>query len=68
MKQFLLDTEDATLMEASPFDKFWGVGLSKDNPRIWRQNNWHGSAQNMMGKLLYEQRLELKHELAEEKD
>lgn len=34
LRQFLLDSTDATLKEASPFDKFERVGLSRDNPRI----------------------------------
>ena len=62
LREILLDTKDATLMEASPYDKFWGVGLSKNNRRIWQKNNWHGHAKNMMGQLLYEIRLDLKRE------
>ena len=62
LRKFLIDTQDATLMEASPYDKFWGVGLPLNNPRIWHQNNWHGVAENTMGRLLHELRTELKRE------
>ena len=29
MKQVLLDTKDDILVECSPYDYFWGVGISK---------------------------------------
>ena len=48
-------------MEASPYDRFWGV-ISKYNPKIWQKNNWLGKAENMMGKLLYELRIEINRE------
>lgn len=43
----LLDTKDNILVEASPFDKIWGVGLKETDPRIksskmWRGLNLHG--------------------------
>ena len=40
LQSFLLGTGSATLMEASPYDQFWGVGLSMYNARIWKKNNW----------------------------
>ena len=58
LKQFLLNTKDAILIEGSPYEKFWGVGLAMSNPRI----NWLGNAQNKMGQLLNELRTQLKHE------
>ena len=43
----LLATEDRTLVEASPLDKVWGVGLEENNPLIENENNWQG--QNLLG-------------------
>lgn len=62
LSTFLLNTGEDTLMEASPNDKFWGVGLSMDNPRIWNTNNWWGRAENKMGSLLSEIRQEIRRE------
>ena len=43
----LMNTGDATLVEASPFDKIWGIGLDeenakKTNPADWPGTNWLG--------------------------
>ena len=62
LKKFLIGTREATIMEASPYDRFWGVGLPLTNSRIWNRNNWHGVAENTMGRLLHELRIELNRE------
>lgn len=43
----LLSTQGTTLVEASPEDTIWGIGLGKDDPRcldrkLWRGTNWLG--------------------------
>jgi ribA/ribD-fused uncharacterized protein len=45
----LLATGDRTLVEASPLDRLWGVGLAPDDPRAqdlaqWQGRNWLGAA------------------------
>lgn len=50
MRQQLLDTGDMILVEASPYDAVWGVGLSADDPRILDQRNWLGT--NWLGEVL----------------
>ena len=50
LKQSILDTGDAVLIEGSPMDKIWGVGLRFDDPKIANQKNWKG--QNLLGKCL----------------
>lgn len=62
LREYLLGTKNAILMEANPYDKFWGVGLSKYSPAIWKKMSWVGKAQNMMGQLLHELRTELNRE------
>ena len=49
MAMALLDTGDRTIVEASPMDRVWGVGLAKEDPRVldpakWRGANWLGMA------------------------
>lgn len=39
-----------TLVEASPYDKIWGVGLHADDPRILRRETWQGK--NWLGETL----------------
>ncbi|MDR0434050.1 MAG: NADAR family protein [Gracilibacteraceae bacterium] len=59
MLKILLSTGDKILVEASPFDKIWGVGLSEDNKSINNPNYWKG--QNVLGFALMEVRDEIKN-------
>ena len=57
MRLFLKMTFPRILAEASPVDTFWGIGLSKHDPRARVVGYWQG--QNWMGRLLAELRAEL---------
>lgn len=46
----LILTHPKVLVEASPYDCIWGVGLSVDDPLILDERNWKG--QNLLGKAL----------------
>ncbi|KAI3380061.1 hypothetical protein SNEBB_002067 [Seison nebaliae] len=54
IKKLLLDTKNHELVEASPGDKIWGVGLSQNDPDILDKSKWKG--QNLLGKCLDEVR------------
>ncbi|WP_224240179.1 NADAR family protein [Hyalangium gracile] len=48
--ELLLATAGTELVEASPTDRIWGVGLSQEDPRIQNPSQWRG--QNLLGKVL----------------
>lgn len=50
LKNQLLATGDKILVEGSPYDKIWGVGLKWDDPKILNESNWQG--ENLLGKAL----------------
>ncbi len=57
MLQVLLDTGDRELVEASPLDEIWGVGMRADNPHIVDKSQWKGL--NLLGVALMEVRKRL---------
>ena len=57
LRAFLLSTRGAILVEASPLDLIWGVGLSQDHPCIGDVNAWPGL--NLLGFALTKVRVEL---------
>jgi ribA/ribD-fused uncharacterized protein len=50
LKHTLLNTGSTTLVEASPLDKIWGIGLATDDIRASNRNEWKG--ENILGKVL----------------
>ena len=53
----LLATGSKTLVEASPKDRIWGIGLSADDPRATQPSAWPGK--NWLGEALMRVRTEL---------
>lgn len=47
LKEFLLSTGNSILVEASPYDKIWGIGLKEDDVRAKHPTSWQG--QNLLG-------------------
>ena len=58
LKQFLLNTQDRVLVEASPYDRIWGIGLGADHPHAERPEHWRG--ENLLGFALMEAREQLR--------
>lgn len=58
LKDKLLATGSRTLVEASPYDKIWGIGMHEDDAGIEDESNWQGM--NLLGKALMEVRTKLK--------
>lgn len=54
LKEFILSTGEKVLVEASPYDKIWGINRKMDDPDITNPNSWGG--ENLLGFVLMETR------------
>ena len=61
LKQLLLATINTRLVESSPYDKIWGIGLSEEKAKSIPESAWPG--QNLLGKVLDEVKAEFKNDL-----
>lgn len=50
LKEIILSTGEKTLVEASPYDKLWGIGVAEDDPRALDRAKWPG--RNWLGEVL----------------
>ncbi|MET9955692.1 NADAR family protein [Streptomyces sp. NPDC006339] len=58
LRSFLLGTGSRVLVEASPLDRVWGIGLAADDPRAFDPERWRGL--NLLGFALMEARARLR--------
>lgn len=58
MRNFLFSTGNKVLVEASPFDTVWGIGLSENDDESQNPNAWRG--QNLLGFALMDVRDDLR--------
>ncbi len=54
LRGFLLGTGERVLVEASPMDRVWGIGMAADDERAGRPEMWQGL--NLLGFALMEVR------------
>ena len=66
LKEFLLSTSDAILVEASPYDKIWGIGLDRETAMKGSVEQWQG--ENLLGCALMEVRDWLRSDSLEFRD
>lgn len=57
LRTFLLATGNLVLVEASPYDRIWGIGLMADDERVKNPGTWQG--QNLLGFALMDVREQL---------
>jgi len=58
LQNFLLNTGDRVLVEASPVDSIWGIGMAKNEEQIHNPHQWKG--ENLLGFALMEVRDQLR--------
>jgi len=61
LREHLLGSDDAILVEAAPRDKIWGIGLGRENPAVHDPLRWRG--RNLLGFALVKVRAVLRGEL-----
>jgi ribA/ribD-fused uncharacterized protein len=54
LRGYLLGTGERVLVEASPRDRIWGIGMGPNNPDVHRPSAWRG--RNLLGFALMEVR------------
>lgn len=59
LKKFLMQTKNRVLVEASPVDKIWGIGMATDNKNVENPLYWKGL--NLLGFALMAVRDELEN-------
>lgn len=58
LRTFLLATDDRVLVEASPRDRIWGIGMGASKPDARVPSRWRG--RNLLGFALMEARARLR--------
>ena len=61
LREILLQTKDKIIVEASPFDVIFGIGMGVDHPDILDESKWKG--ENLLGKVLMSVREKLLDQL-----
>jgi hypothetical protein len=57
-KELLLSTGNKQIVESSPVDKIWGIGLAATDPRALNRATWRGT--NWLGEVLTQVREDIK--------
>ena len=55
--RYLEATGNDVIVEASPWDRRWGIGLAEDDPRALDESQWQG--ENLLGKAIMDVRFEM---------
>jgi ribA/ribD-fused uncharacterized protein len=66
LRDHLLGSADAILVEAAPRDQIWGIGYGRDNPAVQDPFRWRG--RNLLGFALVKVRAILRGEIAAPND
>lgn len=61
LKEFLFSFGNEEIVEASPYDKIWGIGLGEDDPDALDKTKWQGT--NWLGEEIMKVREALKNQV-----
>lgn len=61
LKKYLFSFGNEEIVEASPYDKIWGIGLAEDNPDALDKTKWQGT--NWLGEAIMAVRESLKRQV-----
>ena len=50
LRDKLFKTSNTTMVEASPYDRLWGIGLGVNHPNAYNEEKWNGK--NLLGYIL----------------
>jgi ribA/ribD-fused uncharacterized protein len=59
LTMLLLRTGDRTIVEASPWDKIWGIGMKETDPNSTNPSKWKGT--NLLGVCLMSVRKQIRY-------
>jgi len=63
-KELLILTEPYSLVEASPYDRIWGIGFGEDNPEVFdKRDEW---GKNLLGQAIVQARIMIIDKLSNE--
>ena len=57
----LISYGDREIVEASPTDKIWGIGLAVDDPEIHDKSNWQGT--NWLGDVIMQVKADIESKM-----
>ena len=50
LREGIIASDPLMIVEASPYDKIWGIGLEENDPRAWDEATWPPGVLNLLGK------------------
>jgi ribA/ribD-fused uncharacterized protein len=50
LREGIIHSDPLMIVEASPYDLIWGIGLEENDPKAWDVATWPANAQNRLGK------------------
>lgn len=56
LREGIIASDPLMIVEASPFDRIWGIGLEETDPRAWDIATWPQGVLNLLGKSLMRSR------------